>query len=41
MYDPCLMYIYKNSYFSIIGLQTNDTLILANKEFVATKEEEL
>jgi len=35
------MYIYENSYFSIVGLQTDDTLILANKVFVAAEEEEL
>jgi len=41
MYNLCLLYIYKNSYFSVVGLQTNDTLIVVNNEFAATKEEEL
>jgi len=36
-----LLYIHKNSYFGVVGLQTNDTLIVVNDEFAATEEEEL
>jgi hypothetical protein len=42
-YDPCLLYSNtpKDSYFGIVGLQTNDTLFLANDEFAATEQNEL
>ena len=37
-YDPCLLYKTNSSEFGIVGMQTDDTLILANDIF-ATKEE--
>ena len=38
-YDPCLLY--SNKPLGIVGLQTNDTLFLADKEFTDTKQGEL
>src|SRR5271170_4382435 len=38
-YDPCLLY--SNELFSIIGLQTDDTLFLIDKTFIDTEENEL
>ena len=42
-YDPCLLYsnTLGDSRFSIVGLQTDDTLFLANDEFAATEQNEL
>jgi hypothetical protein len=38
-YDPCLLY--SNKPFGIVGLQTNDTLFLADKTFANAEENEL
>src|SRR5450432_3518124 len=38
-YDPCLLY--SNAPFGIVGLQTDDTLFLANKDFAIVEQEEL
>jgi hypothetical protein len=38
-YDPCLLY--SNKPFSIVGLQTDDTLFLADKTFADTEENKL
>ena len=38
-YDPCLLY--SNKLFSIVGLQTDNTLFLADKTFADTKKNEL
>ena len=38
-YDPCLLQT--NKPFSIVGLQTNDTLFLADKEFADTEQNKL
>jgi len=32
-YNPCLLYMYEAG-VGIVGLQTNDTLFVGNKEFV-------
>jgi hypothetical protein len=37
-YDPCLFYA-NGSRFAIAGLQTDDTLLLADKDFAAIEEE--
>ena len=37
-YDPCLLYRNDESSFGIIGLQTDDTLILANQEFARLEQ---
>jgi hypothetical protein len=39
-YDPCLLYTLTNG-LGIIGLQTDDTLFLADKTFADAKEAEL
>jgi hypothetical protein len=39
-YDPCLLYTLTNG-LGIIGLQTNDTLFLADKTFADAKEAKL
>ena len=39
-YDPCLLYTQLNS-FSIVGLQTDNTLFLVDQTFMDTKETEL
>ena len=39
-YNPCLLHTSKNG-FSIVGLQTNNTLFLANNVFTATEQLEL
>ena len=41
-YDPCLLITHKDqSRFRIVGIQTNDIIILSNKEFAELKEKEL
>ncbi len=37
-YDPCLLYSTIQSHFGVVGLQTDDTLILADDE-IADQEE--
>jgi hypothetical protein len=39
-YNPCLLYTSKNG-LGIIGLQTDDSLILADKAFAETEENNL
>ena len=36
-YDPCLLYTNKNG-FGVVGLQTDDTLFLANDTFAASED---
>jgi hypothetical protein len=38
-YNPCLLY--SNKPFGIVGLQTDNTLFLADKTFVNTEENKL
>jgi hypothetical protein len=40
-YDPCLLIFTTKGAFGIVGMQTNDTLILRSKEFDTIKKEEL
>ncbi|CAG8980301.1 hypothetical protein HYALB_00013669, partial [Hymenoscyphus albidus] len=40
-YDPCLLSVSNQEQFGIVGLQTDDTLILANPEFATAEESEL
>lgn len=40
-YDPCLMITAENKDFGLGGLQTDDTLLLATREFFELEEEEL
>ena len=39
-YDPCLLYTSTNG-FGVVGLQTDDTLFLADPEFANTEEVKL
>ena len=39
-YDPCLMITTTKERFGIVGMQTDDTLILADKNFSNLEEEE-
>jgi hypothetical protein len=39
-YDPCLLYINTNG-FGVVGLQTDDTLFLADNTFATTEDTEL
>jgi hypothetical protein len=40
-YDPCLLITTTKGAFGIVGMQTDDTLILGSKEFDTIEEEEL
>jgi hypothetical protein len=40
LYNPCLLIIIVYA-FGLVGMQTNDTLILRNSKFKALKHEEL
>jgi hypothetical protein len=40
-YDPCLLITTTKDAFGIVGIQTNDTLILASDEFSQKKNSEL
>ncbi len=40
-YDPCLLYLNNPTNFRIVGLQTNDTLLLANLVFAALEQEKI
>jgi hypothetical protein len=40
-YDPCLLVSTKNSQFGIVGMQTDDTLGLADEAFSIREDEEL
>jgi hypothetical protein len=39
-YDPCLLFTKENK-IGIIGLQTDDTLLLANSDFAAKEDKKL
>jgi hypothetical protein len=40
-YDPCLLHINDSTSFGIVGLQTNDTLFLANSAFATAEQEKV
>lgn len=40
-YDPCLLYLDKQGLFGVVGMQTNDTLILANDTLAKLEDEQL
>ena len=40
-YDPCLLWSNTRDYFGIVGLQTDDTLFLADKAFATAEQEHL
>ena len=41
MYDPCLLITSLLEYFSIVGMQTDDTLMLCNTKFSQLEEDKL
>ena len=41
IYDPCLLYTGGNSGFGIVGIQTDDTLILCDNTFATNEADEL
>jgi hypothetical protein len=40
-YDPCLLIITTKAAFGVVGIQTDDTLILGSKEFNTIEDKEL
>jgi hypothetical protein len=40
-YDPCLLIIITKAAFSVVGIQTDNTLILRSKEFDTIENDEL
>src|SRR6266702_7399393 len=40
-YNPCLLHLNNFTNFRIVGLQTNNTLLLANLAFTALKQEKI
>jgi len=40
-YDPCLLVTTTKDAFGVVGMQTDDTLILGNKAFAQLEDEEL
>jgi hypothetical protein len=40
-YNPCLIYLNNPINFKIVGLQTDDTLLLANLVFTASEQEKI
>ena len=40
-YDPCLLYRNNDVHFGVVGLQTDDTLLLANEAFADREDSEL
>ena len=40
-YDPCLLITTKKEIFGVVGMQTDDTLLLGSEQFATLEEEEL
>jgi hypothetical protein len=40
-YNPCLLITTTNNIFGVVGIQTNDTIILGDKRFSAQEKHEL
>ena len=40
-YNPYLLITTLKEVFRVVGMQTDDTIILANEQFLALKEDEL
>ena len=40
-YDLCLLYLNNSINFGIVGLQTDDTLLLANLAFAVSEQEKI
>jgi hypothetical protein len=41
IYNPCLLITSTNSVFGVVGMQTNNIIILGNKQFLTREEQEL
>jgi hypothetical protein len=41
IYNPCLLITITNNIFGVIGIQTNNTIILGDKRFLVQEEQEL
>jgi hypothetical protein len=41
IYNPCLLTIITNNIFGVVGIQTDNTIILRNKCFSAQEKQEL
>jgi hypothetical protein len=41
IYNPCLLIILTNNIFGIVGIQTDNTIILGDKRFLIQEEQEL
>jgi hypothetical protein len=41
LYDPCLLVTTTKDAFGVVGIQTDDTLILGNKAFAQLEDKEL
>jgi hypothetical protein len=40
-YNPCLLVTSTNSVFGVVGIQTNDIIILGNEWFLTREKQEL
>jgi hypothetical protein len=40
-YNPCLLITLTNSVFGVVGIQTNNIIILGDKRFLIQEEQEL
>jgi hypothetical protein len=40
-YNPCLLIILTDSVFRVVGIQTDNTIILGNKRFLTREKQEL
>jgi hypothetical protein len=40
-YNPCLLYLNNPTNFKIVGLQTDNTLLLTNSVFAASEQEKI
>jgi hypothetical protein len=41
IYNPCLLITSTNSVFGVVGIQTNDIIILGDKRFLTQEKQEL
>jgi hypothetical protein len=41
IYNPCFLIIITNNILGVVGIQTNNTIILGNKCFLAREKQEL
>jgi hypothetical protein len=41
IYNPCLLITSTNSIFGVVGIQTDNTIILGDERFLTQEEQEL